>query len=356
MLETVFLERHIVHMKRTTIKNVAQHAGVSTATVSRVFSKEPSVAAEIASKVRASAELLNYRPSMMARSLTSSQTNLIALVVGRLHNPFDAELVESLSEQLQVNGQRLLVVPADYGENDPAAMVALDYQVDGVIVAAGHLSAKSAERFVQLGVPVIVYGRTLDAPGVDCIVADNIAASRMIGQQFRRHGVQRTLFVRHVRETFSDGEREDGLREGLGESAKLDVLRCTRATARECALNAFSGSTPPQAVYCANDVLAFGVIEAAVQLGFRIPEDVMVVGFDDVDMAASPFFSLTTLRQVPSDIAKWIVLRLSERLENQALEIVVHLLPAQLVLRNSTPDSIRIGGNAIPQISRKGEP
>jgi DNA-binding LacI/PurR family transcriptional regulator len=340
-------------MKRTTIKNVARHAGVSTATVSRVFSKEPSVSVDIASRVRASAELLDYRPSMMARSLTGSQTNLVALVVGRLHNPFDAELVESLSEQLHANGQRLLVVPADYGENNPAAMVALDYQVDGVIVAAGHLSASSAERFVQLGVPVIVYGRTLDVPGVDCVIADNITSSRMVGQQFRRHDVKRTLFVRHVRETFSDDERECGLREGLGESVNLDILRCTKATARECMLNVLAGSTPPQAVYCANDVLAFGVIEAAVQLGFHIPEDVMVVGFDDVDMAASPFFSLTTLRQVPEDIARWIVLRLAERLENQALKVVVHRLPAQLVLRNSTPDSIRIGGSAVQKISRK---
>ncbi len=342
-------------MKRTTIKNVALHAGVSTATVSRVFSGESTVATLIADKVRTSATLLNYRPSMMARSLTSSQTNLIALVVGRLHNPFDAELVEALSQQLQNSDKRLLVVPADYAENDPAAMVALDYQVDGVIVAAGHLSKSSAERFLQLGVPVIIYGRTLDAPGVDCIIADNLNASRLIGQQFKRHGVKRALFVRHLRDTFSDEERERGLSEGLGKDIDLDVLRCSKATARESALSAFSKTELPQAIYCANDVLAFGVIEAAIQLGIKIPEDIMIVGFDDIDMAASPFFSLTTFRQRPSDISSWIVARLSERLKNPELPVTVQRIPAQLVLRGSTPNSKTIGGNAALHITKKDE-
>lgn len=345
---------HISGMKRTTIKNVAAHAGVSTATVSRVFSSEPSVASDIADKVRSSAELLNYRPSIMARSLTSSQTNLIALVVGRLHNPFDAKLVESLSEQLHANGQRLLVVPADYGENDPAAMIALDYQVDGVIVAAGHLSESSAERFLQLGVPVIVYGRTLDAPGVDCIVADNVKAARVVGRQFRRHGVSRALFVRHRRDTFSDEDRQQGFELGLGEKISINTVTCTAATARECALNVLADTLPPQAIFCANDILAFGVIEAAVQLGLKIPDDVMVVGFDDIDMAASPLFSLTTLRQVPADIAEWIVARLSARLENPQLGVTVQRMPAQLMLRNSTPDTNKIGGYAASQMP-KGE-
>ena len=150
--------------------------------------------------------------------------------------------------------------------------------------------------------------------------------------------------MRHHRDTFSDEERGRGFSEGLGENVVVDVMECSRATARESALRALSGPTPPQGVYCANDVLAFGVIEAAVQLGFRIPEDLMVVGFDDVDMAASPFFSLTTLRQEPFDISGWIVARLAERLKNPGLAVTVHRMPAQLVLRGSTPDSNRIGG------------
>lgn len=331
-------------MKRTTIKDVAAHAGVSAATVSRVFSKEPSVAMEIAEKVRRSAEKLNYRPSVMARSLTSSKTGLVALVVGRLHNPFDARLVEALSETLQQSGRRLLLVPADYGENDPAAMVALDYQVDAVIVAAGHLSKDSAERFLQLGVPVILYGRTFEAPGVDCIVADNPGAARAIGELFRKAGLKRAAFVRHVRETFSDDEREAGFREGLGPDVTVEVIRCTKATARETALSVLSAGTRPEAMFCANDVLAFGVLEAAVQIGIDIPGDLQVVGFDDIDMASSPFFDLTTLHQSPREIADWIVSRIAERLSDPELKVVTKRVPARLKLRGTTPLRSTIGG------------
>ncbi len=333
-------------MKRTTIKDVAAFADVSPATVSRVFSREPSVAANIVARVRAAADTLNYRPSMMARSLTGSQTNLVALVVGRLHNPFDAHLVEALSQGLQRFGRRLLVVPADYGENDPGAMVALDYQVDGVIVAAGHLSQKSASRFVQLGVPVVLYGRTLDAPGVDCIVADNHPASRMIGELFLKVGVERAIYVRHVRETFSDDEREAGFRDGLGDRISLDVLECTKATAREFALATLSSKKRPQAAFCANDVLAFGVLEAAIQLGLDIPRDFMVAGFDDIEMASSPFFNLTTLHQSPVEIADWIVARLDERLSNPKAGVTTHRVPALLKLRGTTRSRENIGGFA----------
>jgi DNA-binding LacI/PurR family transcriptional regulator len=333
-------------MKRTTIKDVAALADVSPATVSRVFSGEASVAANIAERVRTAADTLNYRPSMMARSLTVSRTNLVALVVGRLHNPFDAHLVEALSQGLQRFGRRLLVVPADYGENDPGAMVALDYQVDGVIVAAGHLSKDSADRFVQLGVPVVLYGRTLDAPGVDSIIADNHPASRTIGELFRRSGVERALYVRHVRTTFSDDEREKGFRDGLGDGIAFDVLECTKATARELALAALASRNRPQAAFCANDVLAFGVMEAAVQLGLDMPEDFMVAGFDDIDMASSPFFNLTTLHQSPVEIADWIVARLDERLSNPKADVTTHRVRAPLKLRGTTRNLRYIGGLA----------
>ncbi len=340
-------------MKRSTIKDVAALAGVSAATVSRVFSNEPSVSLEIASKVKNAAKRLNYRPNMMARSLTSSQTNLVALVVGSLHNQFDAQLVEVLSKGLQKSGRRLLLVPADHGENDPAAMVALDYQVDGVIVAAGHLSKESAERFAQLGVPVILYGRTLDEPGVDCVVADNHSASRAIGQLFQKAGSKQAMFVRHVRRTFSDDEREAGYRDGLGPDIEMTVFECTELTARELSLGMLSEERRPDAIFCANDVLAFGVIEAAIQLGLNVPNELMVAGFDDVCMASSPFFDLTTLHQSPFEIASWIVKRLDERLSSLDVEVTTERIPARLKLRGSTPAAAHIGGVAASKCIRK---
>ncbi len=336
-------------MKRTTIRDVAAASGVSPATVSRVFSGEPTVSEAVVARVRASAKTLGYRPSMMARSLTSSRTNLIALVVGSLRNPFDASLVEHLSAMLHANGKRLLVVPADYGTNDPGAMVALDYQTDGVIVAAGHISQESSERFSRLGIPVVLFGRVFKAPGLDCIVADNHAGARQIGELLARSGARHLAFVRHVRNTFSDDERFAGLLAGLDGNAHVTIVKSTLENARENALSFLTGPSRPDAVFCANDVLAFGVLEGAAQLNLRVPDELMVAGFDDIPLASSPFYNLTTLRQPVEVIAAWIVRRLEDRIANSGLNIMVKRVPAQLVARRTTPCEIALpSGSPYP--------
>ena len=334
-------------MKRKTIKDVAKMAGVSPATVSRVFASGSSVSPAVEGKVRAAADELGYRPSVMARSLARARTDLVALVVGRLNNPFDAQLVEELSENLDARGKRLLVVPADHGENDPAALVALDYQVDGIIVAAGHLSKASAERFLQLGVPVILYGREMHAAGVDCVVADNVSGARQVGSLFRRSGVRNAIYLRHKRRTFSDDERGTGFRAGMGPDATIRELQSSSAGSRDAAMAALSEWPSVTGVFCANDLLAFGVVEAAVQLGLNVPDRLRVAGFDDIDMAASPFYDLTSVRQPPGEIASWVVERLLERLESPGLAVTTHRLPARLVPRRTAPVLPGFGGMCV---------
>ena len=331
-------------MKRKTIKDVARMAGVSPATVSRVFAVGSSVSPAVEGKVRAAADKLRYRPNLMARSLTRACTDLVALVVGRLNNPFDAQLVDELSERLDARGKRLLVVPADYGENDPASLVALDYQVDGIIVAAGHLSKASAERFLQLGVPVILYGREVHTAGVDCVVADNVSGARQVGALFRRSGVRNAIYLRHKRKTFSDDERGIGFQEGMGPDATIRELQSSSTGAPEAAMAAFSEWPSVTGVFCANDLLAFGVVEAAVRFGLKVPDRLRVAGFDDIDMAASPFYDLTSVRQPPVEIASWVVERLFERLKSPDLAVTTHRLPARLVPRRTAPALPGFGG------------
>lgn len=334
-------------MKRATIKDVARSAGVSPATVSRVFTAGGTVSAGVAEKVRRASDLLAYRPSIMARSLTRAHNDLVALVVGRLNNPFDAQLVEQLSEKLNARGKRLLIVPADYGENDPAALVALDYQVDGIIVAAGHLSAQSAERFLRLGVPVILYGRELQAPGVDCVVADNVVGAREVGALFARSGIRRALYLRHAHSTFSDEERGRGFREGLGGGATVLELRSSATDARAKVMARLGEDADIRGIFCANDLLAFGAVEAALQLGLDVPNDLHIAGFDDIAMAASPVYDLTSVQHSAIAVAAWVVDRLHRRLEDPAMPVTTCRLPAMLVTRRTAPASAALGGMAI---------
>jgi len=323
-------------MKRVTIKDVAVMAGVSPATVSRVVSGDGRASQEVAGKVRAAADQLGYRPSVMARSLTQSSTQLIAFVMGSLQNPFDAALVEALSAGFYRTGKRLLIVPADHGDNDSGPMTALDYQTDGVVVAAGHISQSASERLARLGIPVILFGRMLEAPGVDCIVADNFEGARRAGRLIARSGAKRVTAVRHAWDTFSDDERVAGLCSALKGRARVEVVKTPAGNGFGEALMLLSGPERPDAVFCVNDVLAIGVLDAAAAVGLRVPEDLSVIGFDDIPMASSPLCGLTTLRLPVDEVAGWIIERLLRRLEEPGLAVERHRVPTPLIVRGST--------------------
>ena len=340
-------------MKRTTIKDVAKASGVSPATVSRVLSGKVSVSDDIANRVKETVTGLGYRPSVMARSLTSARTGLIALVVGSLRNPFDAELVQRLSRRIYASGKRLLMIPADYGGNDPAAMVALDYQTDGVIVVAGHICKEAGEHFSKIGVPVILFGREFNASGVDCIVADNIAGTYSAGRLFSQSGAKHVSFIRHKRSTFSDDERYAGLIKGLGEGICYSSISCKTRDARDAALALLSRDNRPDAILGANDVLAFGAIEAAAILGLQVPDELSVIGFDDIPAASSPFFNLTTLRQSTSHISDWIVSRLEARMAQPEISITTFRVPVQIIVRRSTVFHASLLANGF-QMTPKG--
>lgn len=323
-------------MKRVTIKDVAVLAGVSPATVSRVVSGDGQASPEAAARVRAATDKLGYRPSVMARSLTQSSTQLIALVMGSLRNPFDAALVEALSAGFFKKGKRLLIVPAGHGDSDPGAMIALDYQTDGVVVAAGHISRSASERLARLGIPVILFGRMLEAPGVDCIVADNIEGARRAARVFFRSGAKRVVVVRRERDTFSDDERVEGLRSALQGRADVRTVKTSLGNCFANALMLLSGPERPEAIFCVNDILAVGVLEAAASVGLRVPDDLSVIGFDDIPAASSPSYNLTTLRLPVDEVAGWIVQRLLRRLDIPALPVEMHRVPTPLIVRGST--------------------
>ena len=109
--------------------------------------------------------------------------------------------------------------------------------------------------------------------------------------------------------------------EGMGPRANVSELRSSSADSRNAAMAALSEHPSVQGVFCANDLLAFGVVEAAVRLGLKVPDQLRVAGFDDIDMAASPFYDLTSVRQSPGKIASWVVERLLERLESPGLAV-----------------------------------
>lgn len=328
-------------MTRVTIRDVARAAGVSISAVSRVFTEGASASAKTRAKVIAAAQELDYRPNALARGLVGERTNLVALVIGRARNVFDSLFLEAMADALARRGKNLLVsrVHGD-ASVDEGMMSALDYQADAVVVAAGTVPPATSERCVRLGVPIILCGRVIERPGVDCILGDNKDGARQAAELLARSGCKRIAYLGRGTSAFSDTEREAGLSEALD---RLNLALAARATVDieddrglAAATALLSARHRPDAIFCGTDLIALGVLETARALGLRVPEDLSVVGFDNVPMSAWPSFRLTTVDFPIAMTADAVVDRLEARLADPGLPPLVQRIPTRLVVRATT--------------------
>jgi DNA-binding LacI/PurR family transcriptional regulator len=328
-------------MGRITIRDVAKAAGVSTSAVSRVFTDGASASATTRARVNAAAKALGYRPNALARALVGERTNLVALVIGQARNVFDSLFLEALADALARHGQNLLISLV-HGESavDEGMMSALDYQADAVVVAAGTVPLATSERCLRLGVPIILCGRVLEREGVDCILGDNRDGARQAAELLVRGGCRRIAYLGRGPTAYSDSEREDGLRDAL---ARLGLAPVATATVDPDNDHGFAAATAllsaplrPDAVFCGTDLIALGVLETARALGLRVPEDVAVIGFDNVPMSAWPSFRLTTVDYPIATTAETVVERIQARLAEPNLPAIVRRIPTRLVARATT--------------------
>ncbi len=328
-------------MSRVTIKDVARTAGVSASAVSRVFTEGASASAETRAKVLAAAEGLGYRPNALARGLVGDRTNLIALVMGRTRNIFDSLLLDTLAESLARRDRRLLVSPMLGNDSvDEGLMSALDYQADAVVVAAGTAPLEISERCTRLGVPIIMMGRVIEASGVDCILGDNRDGARQAADLLVATGCRRIAYLGRGHGAYSDRERRDGLKEALAGHG-FELAGEARVNMEEdhgfaAAVALLSRRNRPDAVFCGNDIIAFGVIEAAQALGIRIPDELSVIGFDNLPLADWPSYRLTTVDYPIADTVEAVVERLEQRLATPGLHPIVKRVPTRLVVRETT--------------------
>ncbi|MPZ11427.1 MAG: LacI family DNA-binding transcriptional regulator [Kiloniellaceae bacterium] len=328
-------------MSRATIKDVAREAGVSPSAVSRVFTQGASASAKTRERVMAAAERLNYRPSLLARGLVGSRTNLITLVMGSLADPFDALFLDTFSQAMAARGTRLLLASATSNEpQDSGLLQALDYRSDAVVIAAGTLSPAHSELCVKAGLPVILAGRVLDAPGVDSVLADNRGGGRQAAELLIRTGCRRLAYLGRGGATFSDRERFAGFA-AAARAAGLKVI--DQAVAQRDDTATFQASTAlltgdsrPDGLFCGADSLAIPAIEAARALGLGVPEEISVVGFNNVPNAAWRSFRLTTLDYPVGQVVEDILALIDSRFSDPLRDNEVRRIATQLVVRTTT--------------------
>ena len=289
---------------KVTSKQVAERAGVSQAAVSRVFTPGASASQKTADKVRKAAGELSYRPNILARSLITGKSQIIGLVVAYLENQFYPEAIEKLSKTLQLHGYHVLIFMAsnDEGTNQNVIDELIDYQVDGIITASVGMSNALTARCEAAGIPIILFNRLQDDERLSGVSSNNFRGGYKLAQFLIQAGHQRIAHIGGWKGASTQRDRESGFMSCLA-AHKMVLFKRTEGNfhyeqAQQAARDLFASGQPPDAVFVANDHMAFAAMDVVrFELGLRIPEDVSFVGYDDVALAAWPSYNLTTVRQ-----------------------------------------------------------
>ena len=327
---------------RITSFDVAKRAGVSQSAVSRVFTPGASFSPETARKVRQAAQDLGYRPNVLARSLITGRSRIIGLLVGHFENFFYPVAVEKFTGRLQAAGYRVLVFMAEHevGNVEDVLEEILDYQVDGLIMAAVSLSSDVAVRCTAEGIPVVLFNRDQEHESVSSVTSDNFAGGRRVAEFLVAGGHKRFGYLAGWEEASTQRDREAGFRAGLAEAGAELAVREAGAyrfgRAQEATRRMFSGAEAPDALFVANDHMAFAAMDVIRhELGLRIPEDVSVVGYDDVPPASWAAYNLTTVRQRTNLMAEECVNILLGMIERKEAEPRRLSIKGPLVVRGS---------------------
>ena len=329
--------------EKVTSLEVAKQAGVSQSAVSRVFTPGASASKKTVERVRKAANDLGYRPNVLARAMVSGKSRMIGLVVAYLDNLFYPDALERLSNELKEKGYHVLIFMASQtsGNVDEVLQEIMDYQVDGIVLASVAMSSDLAKDCQRAGVPVVLFNRSQDDDRLSSVGSDNVSGGRKIADFLIAGGHKKIAHIAGWEGASTQRDRETGFLSGLNSArVKLfsrDVGNFEIEQAREAARRMFDRNDHPDAVFVANDHMAIGVMDVLrIELGLRVPNDVSVIGYDDVSAASWSGYSLTTVRQPAKQLVKETVSILIDQIEHKASNPRRIAIDGPLIVRGSS--------------------
>ncbi|TXL70462.1 substrate-binding domain-containing protein [Vineibacter terrae] len=321
-----------------TQRDVARAAGVSQAAVSRWISGHGYVASDVRERIVKAVADLNYEPHPLARGLSSGTSDIIAIVLSNITNPWYPIVLDRITHVLQdLRLQVLLFNAAPPQSVDDVLPSVLRYRVKGVIITTAALSSRAALMCADQGVPVVLFNRSTRAGGVHSVSCDNADGGRMAADVLVRAGARRLGFIGGQHEASTSADRQRGFTEQLAEWG----IELVAATDREftynwgfeATLELFSRHPQIDGLFCADDEIASGAVDALrYKLKKSIPDMVKVIGFDDHPVASNAAYQLTTIRQ-PVD--EMIENALDMLLKGDMASPSLRLLKGELIKRAS---------------------
>jgi len=336
-------------MSPASIKDVARIAGVSIATVSRCLNYPERVKENTRSKVQSAILQTGYSPNTLAQSFRRGKTHVIMVVLPSVGDPFFTGVMRGIRSVASSTGYSLLINETQFNTMSPdeiGAMV-VSRQADGIVLLASMspfgtevLSSKS-----QRTLPIVIGCETVSPelesfPGVH---SDNVAAAREATDYLLKLGHRKIAFISGQKESLLTEDREHGYRSSMGEAGIpieegwVSEGKLTLEGAIQATRGLLEHPQRPTAIFCANDEMAMGCLHQIRLAGLRVPQDISVVGFDDIRYAAISNPSLTTIHQPAEEIGECVMRRLLREIEEGRSGNAEHeIVPHKLIIREST--------------------
>ena len=339
-----YAQRRVARGGQPTIYDVARLAGVSTATVSRSLNGTGQTAPSTRRAIDEAVRELGYEPNRIARSLVTKSTQTIALLLPDITNPFYGALVSGIERRTLELGYAMLLctTEGDAAREEAYLNLLRSKQVDGALVDGLLLPPDRIARFVVDGFPIVCLDRDVDSTAVPLVQVDNKLGARMATEHLIALGHTRIAHVSGAPELRISTDRVEGYRAalraaGLEHDPRLEAVGgFTEDGGYGAGRALLAGAPHPTAVFAANDLSALGVLEAIAESGRRVPDDVSVVGFDDLRLAGYTSPPLTTIHQPAREIGERATSLLLDLTRGKRARRLRHLLEPRLVVRRST--------------------
>ncbi len=334
-----------MNSKRVTIQDVAEAAGVSRQTVSRAINDRGEISPETRAQILRIAEEMNYRPSSIARGLATQRTGTLGLVVPDVANPFFAEVARGAEHEAYAAGYNVFLCNTD---EDPRREIAVlrsleEKRVDGVMLCSSRLDDDALHESLSRHASVVLVNRQLNGYEFGCVLIDDEKGGQAITWHLLNTGHHAIGFLTGPPTSRSGQKRVDGYRVAMAAAGVV----CNPGWIRPClptvegghkaAYALFSSHPEITALFCYNDLVAIGALQACHDLALIIPDNIAIVGFDDIPLAALVTPALTTCHVSRYEMGVRAMHMLLERIDGCTAECQQVLLQPELVIRASAP-------------------